>query len=209
MRCRVGWALSVLSILLLTWMVSPAQAQQGTADRGPRGAHPEGQRILDLLDLTEEQQTKIDEIRSEGRSECQALHKEIMRLDNRLHGEMLEDEPDAGKARGLVEKIGEFRTRIQILRLERRIAIRKVLTPEQRDHLLVMRSRKGHRMMRQGGDHAGWGPDCMHYGTGCGYHGPGCGHRGSGSGHSGPGCGHHKPGRGQHGPGCGHHGPGR
>lgn len=212
-------ALFVLA-LSLSWAFSAAFAAGcPSAERGPG---PEFKRVLARLDLTEEQSTQIKEVFADSKAKSPALRKEMMRLEHALHGELLEDRPDAGKIHKIVSQIGELRTQAQIARLDCRLAIRKILTPEQRDRLLLMGPRMGCGGMMGSemgcmGDRHG-SPGC-HGDCGCGGHpchgrsGRDCGHAGRGCGPADPGCGqpcHHgagRPGPGD-GPGDGPGGPG-
>ncbi|RPJ42744.1 MAG: periplasmic heavy metal sensor, partial [Candidatus Latescibacterota bacterium] len=95
------------------------------------------------LDLTDDQKTQIEKMRSADKSKIVDFRKELMRAHHELGGELLKDEPDASKAKKLTERIGELRTDMQLLRLEHRLALRKVLTAEQRDRLLLMGHGRG------------------------------------------------------------------
>jgi hypothetical protein len=89
------------------------------------------------LDLTAEQKEKIEKIRTADEKKLVSLHKEMMLARHDLRGEMMKDDPDASKVKKLAEKLGGIRTNSQIARLESRIAVRKILTPEQRDKMLL------------------------------------------------------------------------
>jgi Spy/CpxP family protein refolding chaperone len=139
----------------------------------------------DPLGLTEDQHKAAAKIHQDARAALMAVRKDLMRLRNELAGHLLKDEPDGAALRKLVQKMGDLRTQMQIQRLEQRLAIRKLLTPEQRD-----------RMLLQGGPCGPRGG-----GRGCGPCGPRCGGRGFGP--CGPrgGCGHEGMMMGM--PGCG------
>jgi len=129
------------------------------------------------MGLSEDQQKAIQKIRSDGRDAMLSARKEMMRLRNAMQGEMLKDEIDAGAIRKLVERMGDLRTQMQLQRLDQRLAIRKLLTPEQRDRAMLRQGHRGgsrpggmrgmHRMMGQRGcmggpggcmPGSGWGP---------------------------------------------------
>ncbi len=152
----------VLLLLLVTGLASLAAAQPGAfrgdvpppgrpgPGFGPCGSFGPGQGagqafLLDRLDLSDEQRQQIDTLREKGRREALALRKQLLRLRNELHGEMLQDTPDADKVTRLARKIGDVKTQLRVHRLEQRLAVRKLLTPEQRDELLLMLARHGRR----------------------------------------------------------------
>lgn len=132
--------------------------------------------LAQRLELTEEQVAAIEGIREAGQEKNMKLKKELMQLENELKGEMLKDDPSEKTALDLVKKIGALKTEMESNRLENRLEMRKQLTPEQRDKMLVMRERfKGGREGR--GHHGkGRGAGCRG-GNGCNGSGPGKGPR--------------------------------
>ncbi|MGD9548768.1 MAG: Spy/CpxP family protein refolding chaperone [Candidatus Krumholzibacteriia bacterium] len=143
-------AAAAVMILLIAATAATAQGP-GQGARGPRGARCGqegfgpghgggcgGAFMAERLDLTEEQQAAIDKIREEGRKENLDLRKQMMRLRNELHGEMLKDDPSEKTVLDLTNRMGEIRTRLQGNRVKHQLAVRKVLTPEQRDRMLLM-----------------------------------------------------------------------
>jgi len=111
-----------------------ASAQPGRAPRD-RGDQAGPDRMLARLDLSESQAAAIAKIRDEARERGRDTRKEILRLRHELQGIMMQDTPDAAAAQRLVEKMGALRTEQQVRRLQTRLAIRELLTPEQRDRL--------------------------------------------------------------------------
>jgi len=112
--------------------------------------------LAEKLELTAEQVAAIEGIRESGREKGIELHKEMMRLQNDLEGEMLKDEPNQKAALDLVDKIGALRTGIQAQRLKGRLDVRQQLTPEQRDKMLMMSEKFQGGHGRRGG--CGMGP---------------------------------------------------
>jgi len=151
----------------------------GGPGAGPcwRGGPGTGMQLMfDRLDLSDEQRQQIEALVEEGRKQRLAYQKDLLRLRHDLQGEMLKDAPDAGKVRKLAARIGELRTQMQTSWLEQRLAVRKLLTPEQRDQLILMRAHGGR------GGRCGMGPGGMGPGAGPRGMGHGAGHRGMGPG---------------------------
>lgn len=157
--------------LLLGLALDTGPATAGDpGQRGPRwqreGAPRElGSKECDpgrFLDLTDEQRDKIREIREAGREETRAARKELLRLDNEIEGEFLQDEPSRDKLRNLTERAGEIRTQLQLAHLDQRLAIRGLLTPEQRDRALLRKGGPGHGRHGMKGRRGG-----LHRGPGC------------------------------------------
>ncbi len=138
--------LTVVMILAAVLAASTALAQG--PGRGGRGGHGPmfgpgaGDELppmmVERLDLSEDQQAAIAEIRAKARAEGIELRKEMLRLRNELQGEMLKDEPSEKTLVDLTERMGELRTRMQVQRVKTRLAVRQQLTPEQRDRMLMM-----------------------------------------------------------------------
>jgi Spy/CpxP family protein refolding chaperone len=127
------------------------------------------ERMAEHLELTEEQQATIEELREKNREANQDLRKQMARVRNELEGELLKDDVDAGKALELQRKLGELRTEMQSNRLETRLAVREQLTPAQRDKMLAMKAGAGKR----GGRHGRGGHGAHRGGWGQGHGGPG------------------------------------
>ena len=153
--------IAAMATAALMTVVDPATVTlaQGPEDddwmgRGPR---PGVERMTQYLDLTPEQEEAVAKIRDEGRQERLARGKELMRLRHELRGEMLQDEPSESTAQKLTEQIGDLLTQQRQSRLTQRLAIRKQLTPEQRDKMLLWQEHRHHR--GRGGDRHGtrWG----------------------------------------------------
>lgn len=161
-----------LSVLALTFAAAAlAQGPQGRSGQG-RGRQGESglrlEMLAEKLDLTEDQVAAIEKIRETGREKGTELRKDMMRLRNELEGEMLKDEPSEETALQLVEKIGGLRTEMQAGRMQVRLEVRRLLTPEQRDRMLVMGKGSRRDAGRRGGH--GRGHRC---GNECDGSGPG------------------------------------
>lgn len=146
MRSTLKLAVLVLCVPALAGTVSPAKAEPcliggGAWDQGLRL-----ERLAACLDLTDEQIDAIERIREERSSKRADFQREITRIRNELRGEMLEDSPDIAELKRLIAIKEEIRASMQVSRLETRLALREILTPEQRDRLTMLRSSR-----RQGG----------------------------------------------------------
>ena len=165
---RILWTwlvpLTVYGVLMMGPAVVLAQAESPD-DPGPPTRHDlRWERLAERLQLTEEQRTAIAEIREKGRKEKLTLRKQLLRLHNELQGEWLADEPSEAKVRELVAEQGEVRTQLQQNRFSQRLAIRKLLTDEQRDQLLMLEAnRRSHGRHGRSGRFGGRG-----LGAGCG-----------------------------------------
>ena len=114
--------------------------------------------LQEVLELTEEQAAAIEQIREAGRQARLELRQEILQLQNELNGEMLKDEPAEARLTQLVQTLGEIRTKLQLHRLQQQLALRKELTPEQRDKWVVLREqgKRSGRHLSRGGRRDHW-----------------------------------------------------
>lgn len=156
-------------------------------DFGPGGGRFEG-RMGRRLGLTEGQQDAVAKIHEAGRARDLPLRKQLRQLRHDLKGEMMKDEPSEKAALAIVSRLGDVRTKLQSGRLSDRLAVRALLTEEQREHLPQwgLEGERGGRGER-GGPRAGHmrggrgGPGCDASacdGNGPGRGGPGQGPRG-------------------------------
>ena len=158
--------LVILSLAVITLFSAGTVLAQGKGGSGGRGAgrgpgFGDGVRgpeyrlevLAERLELTEEQIVAIKAIRETGQEKNQGLRKELIRLNHDLKGEMLKDDPSEKTALDLVKKIGALETEIDTGRLQNRLEVRKQLTPEQRDKMLMMKERfHGNRGRRGDGN---------------------------------------------------------
>jgi Spy/CpxP family protein refolding chaperone len=172
--------LTLVAMMVLGAGTALAQGRGGGPGHGGRGGFGDGEfgpahrleMLADHLELTEEQVVAIEGIRTQGQEKNMELRKELMRLHNELQGEMLKDDPSEKAALDLSGKIGALRSEMQANRLTNRLEVRKQLTPEQRDKMLMLQERFQGREGRWGGGR-GMGPhgDCDGPGQGKGQRG--------------------------------------
>ena len=94
------------------------------------------------LGLSDEQQTQIDELREATRTENLARRVELQQLQAELKAEMLKPTPDAGQVRTIAKEMNRLRGEQKLNRLEHKLAVRKLLTPEQQTKMLSISSGK-------------------------------------------------------------------
>ena len=139
---RLSLVMTLVTTGALLLATGAALAQDAGADAPD--PNPRRERLAHLLDLTDAQQTQVTQIQDEGHAKRLALRKQLLRLKNELQGEMLRDEPAVAKVNELAEQMGALRTEMQKQRLQQRLAVRRVLTAEQRDKMLVVGEGRDH-----------------------------------------------------------------
>lgn len=139
---KTGLFVGMLAIILAagTAMAQmPGGRGQGCDDKGPEARL---ERMAKHLDLTADQQEVIAKIHQDNREQMVELRKDLMRLRNERQGEMLKDDPSQKTVLALTEQMGEVKTKLQLQRMETRLAVRNQLTPEQQDKMMMMKDGK-------------------------------------------------------------------
>ena len=180
---RTALGVVLTGALILAAPVAMAQGSGGAGsdndgDMDGPWVGPRFERLASRLDLTEQQQQDITEIRDQTRAKNLTIGKQLLQLQNELDGALLADKIDDGKVLGLVEQIGKVRTELRKNRMGMRLEIGKKLTPQQRDQMMMLRQgrarggcRDGDRRRGHGGK-SGFGRGHGHDGS-CRYGGAG------------------------------------
>jgi Spy/CpxP family protein refolding chaperone len=133
---------ALVALCMVLGLAAAAVAQPG---RGPGAGRGDGfgrgermGRLLERLDLTPDQREQLGKLREAGRAEGLVLRKDLLRLRHELRGEMLKDAPEGKVVEQLAARIGEAQGKLQAHHLRQRLAMRGLLTPEQRDRLLTL-----------------------------------------------------------------------
>jgi Spy/CpxP family protein refolding chaperone len=140
MRSMLKPAVLVLCVLAIAGTASLASAMPGMMGRGGWDRETSLERLDARLDLTDEQVAAIKKVREERSVECMEYRVELLRIQDEIRGEMLEDNPDIDKLKKLIVSREKIRTSMNISRVEGQLAIREILTPEQCDRLLLLRN---------------------------------------------------------------------
>jgi Spy/CpxP family protein refolding chaperone len=126
-------------ILGVSGFVSLAGAQPCLMRDGTGDPTPRLERMAACLDLSDQQIDEIQKLWTGRMSDRATLRTEMMRIQNELRGEMLKDAPDLNAVKKLAAKRGEIQTKMQVSRFETQLAMREILTPQQRDRWMAMR----------------------------------------------------------------------
>ena len=141
---------SILPALLLAGFVMSPVA---LAKPGPHGRHHKMKKIMEQLELTDDQKRQIREIREENRDGMRDK-----RQNARQARKALQESLEAGAANPVVrEKFRawtELKDQKRTARFEQMLKIREVLNPEQRKKFQALR-KKHRKAFRKGGGPAG------------------------------------------------------
>lgn len=178
MKKKYGVAIVGVLALLALALPSLVVAQHGDRDwtqdedvfkmkrhGGPGFGHLEAMR--DALELTEEQQEKVDSMRLEHQQQQTRLRGRISATEAELEALMLDPEASRSQVLAAGRELQDLRSQAATQRLEHRMDFRELLTPDQRAELVKMgprgRTMRGHPGLH--GSHGGRGP---HHGRGMG-----------------------------------------
>ncbi len=87
--------------------------------------------------LNDQQRARLDDLREEGRARQIEGRKALMRVQNDIRGEWMQEQPSMERLRTMAARVGEIETQMRIDRLEMRMRVRDILTPEQRDQMFL------------------------------------------------------------------------
>ena len=143
----------VIPIVAVAWAL-PSDAHRGK--RGWKGRKAP----MAALELSAEQRTKLDGLNLERSKKMAQLRADlkVARLD--LRAAMRQDNPDPAEVKTRVAAVNNARSLILESRVDHRLKVNSLLTPEQRSKLREMRRdrpKKGYRKMwRRGGCRKGF-----------------------------------------------------
>lgn len=160
---RTKWFILGTAVLLIIGAVQMGYAQRGCGF-GPGHGFGDGPGFGDrpgilakaeALDLKPEQIKKIKAIRLNVAKETVRLRSELELKQLELRELMSADDPDIRRIEAKIDEIAPLRTELQKKHIEHRLAMRDVLTPEQKTKLELMRGpgkpyHDGHRDRHRG-----------------------------------------------------------
>lgn len=146
---------SIILTTLVLGMSLHGFAQQGRQNRPGPGQHGDIDRMFYRIpDMTDEQKEQIQTHRLENREAMLPIRNELNEKQARLRTLTTGDTPDVEAAVAVIEEIGALRTEQMKLQLEHRMAVRELLTDEQRVAFDTLPGRSGGvhglRSMRRG-----------------------------------------------------------
>lgn len=108
----------------------------------------EMQRISDALLLSADQKEKIRQLAEAAGKKVRETMEQLPPLYRQLSEELLKDQPDAARARELVEQIGRLRSQVIVEGIEFWTGVRRFLTPEQNRKLTEILKERQERRKR-------------------------------------------------------------
>ena len=121
-------------LLLVAFMVGSVWPQNPPAPcPPPYGLQAEMKRpLMEKLNLTEEQRKTMQEMRLNHKKELIPIQAKLKEKQLDLKAEMMADEPNQSKINAIVDDLAKLRAEVQKKKIAHRLAIRNILTDEQR-----------------------------------------------------------------------------
>lgn len=153
--------ISVLSALLIGLTVDVSAQQNRRMQNQTKGdcqgqmmnrADRQGQnqqRMMNQLNLTDEQRVKVEEIHLNGQKGMIPLRNNIQEKNARLRTLRTSADYDEAEVNALIEEIGELRTAMMAMRTAHQQKIREILTEEQRIKFDTMQQMRGPKQQGQ------------------------------------------------------------
>jgi Spy/CpxP family protein refolding chaperone len=138
------------------------RAEDGPGGHGRHGGHGPGiERVLernaDRLGLDDATRARIRALAEQGREQRASERDAVHRLHDEMRALLTSDAPDADAVMAKADAIGAAETALQKQRLRTMLAIRALLTSEQRRELVKIHEEFRARRAAEGGEH---GPAC-------------------------------------------------
>ncbi len=159
-RKQVRWTMATTVGLLALGLTAAAVTQAAPRrGRGSNGDRPAArvqaqarQSWADRLDLSDAQKEQLADMRQKAREDATLRRGKLADLEAQLEVAWMADNLDKGKVRSLHDQIQKLRDEGADARLDHRLGMYDVLTPDQRQEMRKMRSwgRGGFGMMGRG-----------------------------------------------------------
>lgn len=155
--------ISVLAVLMLTLgsaaaIALPDMSPNQTvaqSQKGPgRGQGGPGKEWIEQLKLTPEQQQKIEQIRTQSKPQFDQLREKMRQVHQELEQLMIGTASD-NDIRAKHRQVLELKQQMAELRFEQMLAMRAVLTPEQRQQWATLMQQRKQKFENRQGNKAG------------------------------------------------------
>lgn len=122
----------ILFALIATTMVFAANAGNRKGNGSGMGRGDRGMFMLHKLNLTDAQKSKVDALADKERKEVDKIRAEMDKVRDDIQAQWEKEKVDTGKVKSLHKKMQSLSTQIADARLNFRLGVYDVLTPEQR-----------------------------------------------------------------------------
>lgn len=117
--------------IILGAIVASLVIATGLLAQRPDRPMPNKQKRMAMLDLTDEQESKIRDLELKLEKEIMPLRSQIPAIEANLKQELIADQFNQTKVKNLIEQKAKIESEIELKQLLHQRAIRDLLTPEQ------------------------------------------------------------------------------
>lgn len=135
-------------LVLMTGSLAMAQPGQGRGRLDGQGPENRWDRLADRLELTDDQQSKIEGARLEHLKKMNATRNELSIRNAELEAAIATDKPDRKQIDDLVSAVNRLQNDLFAGRTNHRLAVRELLSADQKVLFDQMHSRMGYRSGR-------------------------------------------------------------
>jgi Spy/CpxP family protein refolding chaperone len=133
-----------MTLAVVAGLVAFLMAADASAGRGRgRGKHVLGKRVAAALELTAEQQVEIQKLRAQMIEDLAPAKAKLGELRGQLRQLWQADRPSKKKIMAKHAEMNTYRDKIREARVQFRIDVLGVLTPEQRAKMKELEARRG------------------------------------------------------------------
>lgn len=151
-----GWIISI-AVMAAAVMVAQAQGPGGFGRGGDmrermHGKMGGGDRLIEMLDLDEEQAEAVRDLSYEHRKKMIEYRADQELLELELEQLMSDEGADREEILGIVEEIGEVRTKIEKVNVSHRLDVQEIVGEEKLDELREKMKERASEFMKNRGD---------------------------------------------------------
>ncbi len=134
-----------LIVALLALTAGPLSAMEADGMDSSRGHHDRSELMAEKLGLSDEQKTQMKKIHEGSKEEREALHKEMKAVYKAMKAAMLDPNTSDSDLRAQRKAMQSMMAKKSDLKFEKMLAVRKILTTEQRAKFLEMKNKRKHK----------------------------------------------------------------
>ena len=135
---------AVVSLMVFAFALN-VEARSRRGDRGHRNKGEMMTRLCENLDLTAEQQAKVENLREEAKSETTALSQKLDELRKEMHWLWNAENPNEDAIMTKIEEMSAVKLELKKISAELRLDINALLTPEQKVKAVELREQRRER----------------------------------------------------------------
>ncbi len=148
MKKAIPMALAAVVFISAAYAQGPCMGYHGKEGMGPGMMHEmRGEMGLEMLDLSAEQHDEIKAIKTETQKKIIPVKADIELKQIDLRNAMDVDDPNRNKIMQLTKEISDLKLKIKQTKIDQKLRIHAMLTPEQREQMKSMHH--GKQMMQK------------------------------------------------------------